>query len=185
MDGLTFGGPREYSILPTIAYSTFLSLTSSSRKLTAQTNSNGDKVYHNQTISVKAKLTNYPTVTTTGTFIIEIINCQVVGLTNVSPVADQFYNVYTPMITYSWVAFTMTPACGYTLDYTRRFKDLVAGTYTAIDATTPYVADKAAATATSGSFETSTNDPTKVGVYHIAVEGIVKITDMANPYRVE
>ena len=53
--------------------------------------------------------------------IVDITACVVLDM-HQTPVADQSYNVYTPAIDFVVEPFTLTPLCGYDLDYTIRLK---------------------------------------------------------------
>lgn len=118
------------------------------------------------TIDAKVSLVNYPDVFTTTTFIVDIINCIVIDMQQ-TPLAEQFYNVYTPMISFGTSFFTMTPLCGYTLDYRIQIKDSTTGTYSPLPAWLVNTADL--------DFEVQTDDPVNVGIYEISIIGTTPI----------
>ena len=49
-------------------------------------------------------LTNYPTVTTTATFNAYVTDCVLTTLTT-TPVNDQYYDIYTPQIQFTFTEF--------------------------------------------------------------------------------
>ena len=67
-------------------------------------------------IDAKVSLVNYPGVFTEVQFEVEIIYCIVTNMDQI-PVPDQTYIVYTPAIAFGTDFFTLTPLCGYILDY--------------------------------------------------------------------
>ena len=76
-----------------------------------------------QLIDAKVSLVNYPDVFTVAQFEVEIIYCIVTNMDQI-PVLDQTYIVYTPSITFGADIFSLTPLCGYTLDYLIQVKDV-------------------------------------------------------------
>ena len=89
--------------------------------LTVQTDNDSDIDVH--LIDAKVSLANYPEVFTVVQFEVEIIYCIVTNMDQIF-VPDQTYIVYTPAIAFGADFFTLTPLCGYTLDYLIQVKDV-------------------------------------------------------------
>ena len=68
------------------------------------------------TIGAKISLAKYPAILSTTTFKVQINSCAVTDMQQ-QPVPEQFYNVYTPSLAFAALLFTITPSCGYTLEY--------------------------------------------------------------------
>ena len=90
------------------------------------------------------------------------------------PVADQLYIVYTSAKLFSADFFTLTPLCGYNLDYQIQIKDLNTGTYTPLPSFLLNPADF--------NFSVQTDDPSNVGEYHISIIGSVPTLYMNPTY---
>ena len=106
----------------------------------------------------------------------EIIYCIVTDMDEV-PVADQLYIVYNSAKLFSADFFTLTPTCGYDLDYLIQIKDLTTGVYTPLPSWISNVADL--------DFSVQTDDPSNVGEYHISILGSVPTLYMDPTYEEE
>ena len=100
LDGYTHCGTRTFSITttPSTYYSQILSLDTSTDTLTlglSGTTTFTDVADY--TIEVTVILTDYPTVSTTATFLASVTDCEVTGL-SMTAVTNQAYDVYTPQI---------------------------------------------------------------------------------------
>ena len=73
--------------------------------------------------------------------------------------------MYTPAHTFAASYFTMTPLCGYTLEYQIQIKDLATGTYTPLPAWLSNTGNL--------DFSVYTDDPANVGDYSISIIGSV------------
>ena len=144
------------------------------RELTVQTDDDADIGSH--TIEAKVSLENYPDIFTLTTFQVDIIYCIVTDMDQ-AIVPAQFYNVYTPTLAFGTSFFTLTPECGYTLEYEIRLKDVATGLYSPLPAWLQNTADL--------DFEVQTDDPLNVGVYHISIFGRVPTTFMNPIYEEE
>ena len=83
-----------------------------------------------------------------------------------TPIADQYYDIYTPAITFTYATFVQTPACGYALDYSFWEFDTGTSTYSALPA---WISESAAI------FTVQTNDPSFEALHKIVVRGSVPI----------
>ena len=99
------------------------------------------------------------------TFTADITDCVVISVA-MTPIADQYYDIYTPAITFTYATFVQTPACGYTLDYTFWEFDSVTSTYSALPA---WISETAAI------FTVQTNDPSFEDFHKIVVRGSVPV----------
>ena len=77
------------------------------------------------------------------------------------PTDEQHYTVYTPAIQFGTFFFTMTPACGYNLEYKIRIKDMATGIYSPLP---PFIENFS-----DLNFKVETDDPANVGTYYISV----------------
>lgn len=93
------------------------------------------------------------------------------------PLPDQFYNVYTPPINFATTLFTMTPNCGYTIEYVVKLKNMVTGAYTPLPAWIVNSSNLA--------FSVQTNNPFDIGVYQISIIGSVPLAYMNPTYSEE
>ena len=114
-DGLSYCGPRliELTTSPTV-YQGFLSFDPTSKMLILASNNPADAGLY--TIGAKISLAKYPAILSTTTFKVQINYCAVTDMQQ-QPVPEQFYNVYTPSLAFAALLFTITPSCGYTLEY--------------------------------------------------------------------
>ena len=96
---------------------------------------------------------------------------------NQVPVADQIYIVYTQAKQFSADFFTLTPLCGYDLDYLIQIKDLNTGLYSPLPNWLLNLADL--------DFSVQTDDPSNVGEYHISIIGSVPTIYMNPTYEEE
>ena len=78
-------------------------------------------------------------------------------------VSDQYYNIYTPQIQFTFAEFLQTPACAYSLVYTYWVKDSN-GAYSAL----PSFISQSGKT-----FTVVSTDPNVVAVYQVVVRGSV------------
>ena len=117
--GFTHCGAREYYISTTPAsyYDKVISLDTTTNVLTLGLPATALTDVNDYTIEVTVRLVDYPTVTNTATLTAHVTDCQVTSLTR-AVVSDQYYDVYTPEIQFSFTEFVQIPACDYTLDYT-------------------------------------------------------------------
>ena len=93
------------------------------------------------------------------------------------PNDEQYYTVYTPAIYFGTFYFTMTPACGYLLNYQVRIKDPITGVYTPLP---PFIDNYS-----DLNFKVETDDPVYVGDYHISIMGSVPSLYMDPVYSEE
>ena len=115
-------------------------------------------------IEARVYLQDYPDVEKFVTFKVTILYCQVTDMQQM-PVPDQVYTVYTPLIAFGAQYFTMTPLCGYNLEYTLQLKDPATGVYSPLPAWITNTGDL--------NFEVYTDDPANVGDHIVSVTGCV------------
>ena len=139
-----------------------------------QTDDDSDISVH--LIDAKVSLVNYPEVFTVAQFEIEIIYCIVTNMDQI-PVLDQTYIVYTPSIAFGADFFTLTPLCGYTLDYLIQVKDVATGQYSPLPSWLSNVSDL--------DFSVQTDDPSNVSTYNISIIGSVPLNFMNPTYEEE
>jgi hypothetical protein len=115
MDGLTYCGPRTY----TINYPGFLSISGTTITLNSVTAS--DATNSPYTATVTAGLANWSTVpTVTKTFTVTIGQCTVTSFTQATSIYDrtiQEYILMGPAKEIDFPTYIQNPACGYALTY--------------------------------------------------------------------
>ena len=79
-------------------------------------------------------------------------------------IPEQFYNVYTPLITFATTLFTITPNCGYTVEYVIKLKSMT-GVY--------YPLPTWIVNTSNLDFSLQTNDPANVSIYQISITGSI------------
>lgn len=110
-------------------------------------------------IEIEMRLKDYPTVKTTATFTASVTACEIETLTPTS-IDSEYYDVYTPSISFSHIDFVQTPDCLYTLTYTYEILDAGTGTLSALPA---FI------TESDKTLTVETDDPSDVANYQIQV----------------
>ena len=126
-------------------------------------------------LEAKISLVNYPAVSILANFEVEISLCIVVDFQQ-QPLPAQAYNIYTPTMTFGTTYWTMTPMCGYTLEYQIRIKDPVTSNYSPLPAWLQNTNDL--------DFSVQTDDPLNEAQYMISIVGSVP-TSIMNPTYTE
>ena len=104
-NGYDYCGAREYFITNTLSYyANVLSLDTSTNVLTLGQSTTALTDVNTYTIQIKIRLVNYPTVTKTATLTAHVTSCQVTSLTKTT-VSDQYYDIYTPQIQFTFTEF--------------------------------------------------------------------------------
>ena len=106
LGGFTHCGAREYYIStnPASYYDKVISLDTTTSVLTLGQSTTALTDVNTYTIQIKIRLVNYPTVTKTATLTAHVTNCQVTSLTKTT-VSDQYYDIYTPQIQFTFTEF--------------------------------------------------------------------------------
>ena len=108
-------------------------------------------------ISARISLVKYQkTVFREVTFTVEVLSCTVTEMQQ-EMLPEQFYNVYTPTHSFALKPFTITPACGYELEYAIKLKNVVTGVYAPLP---DWIINTGGLT-----FSVQTNDPVNVAMY--------------------
>ena len=105
-NGYDYCGAREYyiSTTPSSYYEKVLSLDTSTNVLTLGLSTTALTDVNTYSILITMRLVNYPTVTKTATLTAHVTNCQVTSLTKTT-VSDQYYDIYTPQIQFTFTEF--------------------------------------------------------------------------------
>ena len=174
-DGFAYCGARKIEMVgDPSAYNAFLSFDPLTNIITVLTNDPNDVGVHE--LFMRVYLEDYPGVEAIVPFTVTIDHCQVLDMQQ-TPSDEKHYTVYTPAIYFGTFFFTMTPACGYTLDYQIRIKDMATGAYSPLPPVIDNYSDL--------NFVVETDDPSYVGTYHISIIGSVPSLYMAPVYEEE
>ena len=130
-------------------------------------------------IEARVFLQEYPAVAASASFTVTIGYCEVSDMQQ-KTVAAQLYSIFAAAHLFTADPFTMTPACGYDLDYSVQLRDSVTGVYLPLPA---WITSSVGVSTID--FSVQTDDPSNVGEYHISITGSVPLAFMDPTYAEE